>query len=233
MQGKWLEDFALKYKHKIGLPFVCNARAELVTEKNVAYIKNAGCIAVWIGVEAGDEVVRKELLNRNNTDSVTINCVRLLQNAEISIVTENILGLPETSIADDFKTLELNRMLKPSYANPSIYQPYPGTALGDHAQIIGEFSGNYTDIKDFFSDSGLNLKHKRELANLNYLFSFCVEYHHISPWLLNKLIRLPFMRLPFQGIYLLWKRYALTNRIFSMKLNLKQWFHIIYRVIFR
>nr|VFJ67866.1 MAG: Radical SAM superfamily enzyme YgiQ, UPF0313 family [Candidatus Kentron sp. FW] len=130
MQGKWLREFAPKYKKRIGLPFMCNARAELVTEKAVSLIKEAGCVSVCVGVESGDEAVRKELLKRNNTDSVTIECVRLLQHTGIFVLTENILGLPETSIDDDFKTLELNRILKPGFANPSIYQPYPGTDLG-------------------------------------------------------------------------------------------------------
>lgn len=231
MPGKWLQEFSLKYKTRIGLPFTCNVRAELMTEKAVSHLKDAGCVSVWMGVESGNEIVRKELLKRNNTDSVTINCVRMLQNAGIFVATENILSLPETSIDDDFKTLELNRILRAGFANPSIFQPYPGTELGQRAKQSGDFSGNYADIKDFYSGSGLNIKHKRELENLQYLFSFCVEYQ-INPRLLGKLIRLPLKGI-FKGIHLLWRGYALTNRIAPVKLRLGQWFHVIYRILFR
>jgi radical SAM superfamily enzyme YgiQ (UPF0313 family) len=231
MQSKWLQEFSLKYRTRIGLPFTCNVRAELMTEKAVSLLKEAGCVSVWIGVESGDEVVRKELLKRNNTDSVTINCVRLLKNAGIFVATENILGLPETSIDDDFKTLTLNRTLGPGFASPSIYQPFPGTDLGQRAKETGEFSGNYSDIKGFYSASGLNIKHRREVENLQYIFSFCVEYQ-INSRLLGKLIRLPLIRLPLKSIYILWKGYALANRIAPVKLKLGHWFHVIYRIIF-
>jgi len=230
MQGKWLQEFSLKYKTRIGLPFICNVRAELMTEKTASLLKEAGCVSVWMGVESGNEIVRKELLKRNNTDSVTINCVKWLKNAGIFVATENILGIPETSIDDDFKTLELNRILGPGFASPSIFQPFPGTELGQRAEKIGEFSGNFADIKEFYDASSLNIKHKRELENLQYLFSFCVEYQ-INPRLLGKLIRLP-LKSVFKGIQLLWKGYALTNRIAPVKLKLGHWFHVIYRILF-
>lgn len=227
--GKWLEEFSEKYQSKIGLPFSCNVRAELITEKEVLLIRKAGCISVWIGVEAGSEMVRKNLLKRNNTDSTTINSVRHLQDAGINVATENILGLPETTLEDDFKTLELNRILRPAFANPSIYQPYPGTELGQKAHDAGIFSGNYDDIQNFYSGSSLNIKHKREVENLQYLFSFCVEYSFLNPHI-HKLVRLPLGFL-YKTIQTLWRGYALTHRIIPVKMGVKHMCHVLWRSI--
>nr|VFJ67861.1 MAG: hypothetical protein BECKFW1821C_GA0114237_101310 [Candidatus Kentron sp. FW] len=58
------------------------------------------------------------------------------------------------------------------------------------------------------------------MENLQYIFSFCVEYH-ISPRLLGKLIRLPLMRLPLKGVYILWKGYALNKRVAPVKLKFR------------
>ncbi|MDR4496972.1 MAG: B12-binding domain-containing radical SAM protein [Candidatus Scalindua sp.] len=225
--GKWLEDFSEKYRSKIGLPFTCNVRAELITEKEVSLIRNAGCVSVWIGVESGSEVVRKNLLKRNNTDSTTINCVKLLQSAGIYVATENILGLPETTLDDDFKTFELNCVLRPGFANPSIYQPYPGTELGRRASDAGIFSGNFDDIKNFYSTSSLNIKHRREVENLQCLFSFCVEFPFLSSFL-RKLVHLPLNSL-YRGMQTLWRGYALTQRIIPVKLGIRQWLHVVRR----
>ncbi|MHC4267365.1 MAG: B12-binding domain-containing radical SAM protein [Planctomycetota bacterium] len=225
--GKWLEEFSEKYRSKIDLPFSCNVRAELITEKEVSLIREAGCVSVWIGVEAGSEVVRKNLLKRNNTDSTTINSVRYLQDAGITVATENILGLPETTLDDDFKTLELNRILRPGFANPSIYQPYPGTELGQRARDAGIFSGNYDDIQNFYSTSSLNIKHRREVENLQYLFSFCVEYSFLYSHL-HKLVRLPLGFL-YKAIQTLWRGRALTHRIIPVKMGVKHLCHVLWR----
>jgi radical SAM superfamily enzyme YgiQ (UPF0313 family) len=225
--GDWLEEFSEKYKQRIGLPFSCNVRAELITEKEVSLVREAGCASVWIGVEAGSEVVRKNLLKRNNDDGTTINSVRLLQKAGIRVATENILGLPETTLDEDFQTFELNRILSPAYANPSIYQPYPGTELGELAKASGIFSGNYDEIHNFYSGTSLNIKHRREVENLEYLFSFCVEYSFLSRYL-HKLVRLPLGFL-YKGIQMFWRGYALTHRIIPVKMGLKCWLHVIQR----
>lgn len=48
----WLGEFAEEYPKKIGLPFFCNTRANLVTEEQVRLLKKAGAFCVGMGIEA-------------------------------------------------------------------------------------------------------------------------------------------------------------------------------------
>jgi len=223
----WIREFGQQFSKRIGKPFTCNVRVELMDEERSRLLKEAGCVSVWLGVEAGDETIRKDLLGRSNNDNVTFRGIRNLQKQGIHVSTENILGLPKTNVAHDFKTLDLNLQLRPSFANPSVFQPYPQTPLGDTAREAGVFSGNYDDIPDFYEGSCLAVKHLQEIVNLQYLFSLTVEF----PWLrrfVPTLVKLPFGEL-YKRLMLLYKGYVLTHRIVPMKMSFKEMAHVARR----
>ncbi|MEK6820224.1 MAG: radical SAM protein, partial [Nanoarchaeota archaeon] len=90
----WLEEFCDKYRKEIGLPFICNIRADLVTEDIVEQLKKAMCIAVYIGIESGNEKARREVLERNMSDEQILNACRLFRKYGIKIIAQNMLGLP-------------------------------------------------------------------------------------------------------------------------------------------
>lgn len=225
----WISEFAESYSRRIGKPFTCNVRAEVIDDEKASILKKAGCVSVWLGVEAGDEVIRDEKLGRKVKDNSIAQGVRALQNAGICVATENILGIPDTTIEQDFKTLELNQILRPSFANPSLYQPYPQTPLGDMAREAGAFSGNYDDIPDFYEGSCLKIDHLRELRNLKYLFSVAVEY----PWIrrhIPKLIKLPLSKV-YEKMEFFWKGYALTHRIVPIRMGILHRLHVLRRAL--
>ena len=174
-------------------------------------------------------MVRHKKLKREVNDNSIIQGVRALQNVGIHIATENILGIPDTNLEQDFKTLELNQILRPSFANPSLYQPYPQTPLGDLACEVGAFSGDYDDIPDFYEGSCLKIDHLRELQNLKYLFSIAVEY----PWIMRYIPKL--IKLPLSSVYkkmeLFWKGYALTRRIVPIRMGIRHSLHVFRRAI--
>jgi radical SAM superfamily enzyme YgiQ (UPF0313 family) len=39
------------------LPFKIQSRADLMTERNIRNLKDAGCVEVWMGVESGSQSV--------------------------------------------------------------------------------------------------------------------------------------------------------------------------------
>lgn len=226
---RWIGEFAEEYGRRIGLPFSCNVRAEIMDDERSALLKQAGCHSVWMGVEAGDEQVRKDLLGRRNSDSVTVHATRTMQKHGIHVVTENILGVPRTNLGHDLRTLDFNLELRPSFANPSVFQPYPQTPLGDIARDEGTFSGDFDDIPDFYEGSCLAIRHAREVVNLEYLFSLTVEF----PWLRPLIPRL--MKLPLGAVYkrlmLAYKGYVLTQRVVPVKLGVRHFAHVARRAL--
>jgi len=189
----WLKEFCEKYKEKINLPFICNIRADLVTSEMAHQLKNANCIVVYIGIETGNEKVRKEILERNMSNEQILNACKLLRKNRIKIVSQNMLGLPGEGIEKSFETILFNSKCKVNFPGFSIFQPYPDTALTDYAIKNGFFDGNFDNSNpDYLRKSPLNLgkMEKRQLENLNKFSSLLARFAILTP-LVRFLIKFP------------------------------------------
>ncbi|MBU1239953.1 radical SAM protein, partial [Myxococcota bacterium] len=112
----WLITFARLMREHVRLPFYCHLRLDMVTPKRVALLREAGCHSVNVGIEAGSESIRRDLLGRDMSDETIIEGCRLLREAGIHILANNMLGLPSTTFAQDLATLRLNQRAKPHYS---------------------------------------------------------------------------------------------------------------------
>ena len=221
LQDKWLKEFMARYKAEIGLPFWCQVRANLVTDEIVALFKDAGCISVSFGLEAGNDRLRNAVLNRHMSREEILDAAEALRRHGIAFMTNNMLGLPTGTLQNDFETLELNAQCQPAYANVFLFQPYPKTALGEWAYEHGWMTGTFDDLSGSVSDNTVirfgSEAEKHQIENLQKLFALGVEF----PWLLpaiRRLIRLPSHRL-FWLVYKLWKGWAIKNRMFPFKMT--------------
>jgi hypothetical protein len=66
-----------------------------VNTESICYLKEAGCHEIEIGVQSGVEKTRRELLNRNMTNQAIQQAISLIKDKKISVITDNIFGLPE------------------------------------------------------------------------------------------------------------------------------------------
>lgn len=205
LKPEWVKEFSEKYRKRINLPFHCHTRANLVTEDIVRDLKNAGCYSVHIAAESGNDDVRKNILNRVMSNEQIYYAVELLKKSRIKTMLQNILGLPFTTLNNDFETLELNIKCQPDYAWASIFQPYPKTELGERCKKEGAYTGNFSDISNnFFDTSVLEIENKNEISNLQKLFAIAVKNPNLYySGRLQKLISLPYekTRGKFTGLY--------------------------------
>jgi len=189
----WLKEFCREYKKKINLPFICNLRADLITPEIVKSLKSAKCIVVYIGIETGNEKVRKEILKRNMSNEQILNACRLLKKYRIKIVTQNMLGLPGENIEGSFETILFNAKCKVDFPGFSMFQPYPGTLLSDYAINNGFFEGNFDKLSsNYLSSSPLNYcrEEKRQLENLLKLGTMTAKLPFLAP-ITRKIIKFP------------------------------------------
>jgi len=212
LKPEWIKEFAEKYLSNIRLPFHCHTRANLVTEEIVSDLKKAGCYSVHIAAESGNEKVRKDVLNRQMTNEQIISAVNLFKKYNIKVMLQNIIGLPFTTLENDFETLELNIKCQPDYAWVSIFQPYPKTALGQRCVESGLYTGDFSDLGgNFFDGSVIAIKNKNEIANLQKLFAIAVKNPDLYySGVLQKLIELPceVVREKFNKIYRSYRKKA-------------------------
>jgi len=176
-----------------------------------------------MGIEAGGDRIRNDLLKRNLSKGQILEAARLIHDGGLQLTVNSMIGLPTTTLEDDFETLALNVQAKPSYAHVFIFQPYPRTELGDFAREHGWIVGTLDDIGEVAWDrSVLNFDNarKRELAVLQRFFAIGVEWPRTMP-LIRHLIKLPDNPV-FLLINKLWRGWVIKSRVHPVKLSLRE-----------
>lgn len=133
----WVHKFAALYKKEIGRPFTCNTRPETVNDDLVRVLKEANCSMISIGIESGDQELRREVLHRRMTDDRIVQAFETIRKHGIAAASFNMVGFPGESRERFQKTIALNRRVRPDLLQLTIFYPYRGTALGDLAHAQG------------------------------------------------------------------------------------------------
>lgn len=126
----WLAELAREYPRRVGLPFRIEMHPSAATRERLEHLATAGCSLFHCGVEAGDPVYRKNVLNRRSSDATL---QRVFDDAhELGMETSAsvMMALPSETVRQVEMTLELLRRLKPRHVICSTYVPLPGTTLG-------------------------------------------------------------------------------------------------------
>jgi len=90
----WLAEFYERFPKEVGLPFEIWSRPGLLTEEMVVKLKAAGLQRAVLGVESGSQQVRREVLNRRETDETVLRSGEMLNRHEVSVGYDFIVDLP-------------------------------------------------------------------------------------------------------------------------------------------
>jgi len=215
MNRAWLKEFSVEYKKRIGLPMICYVRANLIDEEIVQCLKEANCITIAMGVESGNEHLRKTLLKRIMSNEQIISAAQLFHKYGISIMTQNMVGLLEETIDDAYETIEVNTQVKPAYAWVSIFQPYPRTEMHKLCIEKGYLDPSHIQHASYQVESPINKgMTKREFEDLHKFFALAIEFPLVRKFS-HQMIRWP-NNIVFNITYRLFKGYA---HIFRLKMS--------------
>lgn len=210
----WLWQFCDEYK-KIGILFHIQIRIELLTEESLKQLKDVGLHGVTFAIESGNQELRNSVLKRYMTDDTIVRGADLLHKYGVKIRTENMLGIPCETWDTAMETLDLNIKCSPTLAWASLYQPYPGTELGDQCFREGTFDGNLDSIAgSFFDTYKLNVPDATRFDRLQKLFSLVVEYPQLRRWV-GILSSVPLDRL-YRRIYKKFKQYNYDTKLYAV-----------------
>lgn len=233
----WLVEFTELYRKHVGIPFWCLQHPNLVDEERVEMLKEAGCKMIVLGIESGNQELRKNMLNRNITDEQLLKSINIIHKYGIKVQSANVLGLPGSNLKLDVETVDLNLKARVDFPDVCIFQPFPGTALADKAIKMGIFNGDFEKLPPTINPSAknvviVNVPHKKVLENLAFLFPLAAK---------SKIVRMVLpsaIKLPFRPLYLaiykitityLKMRYALGSfKIFSKQFAKIFWKYISY-----
>jgi radical SAM superfamily enzyme YgiQ (UPF0313 family) len=126
---EWVAEFCARYKKEIGLPFSIMARPEKMDDDIARTISDAGCELISIGVESGNEELRRRVLKRNMTDEQIINAFALADRYGIHTSLFAMFGLPHETPEMMQQTIDIMKRCKPNVVQRSIFYPLPATEL--------------------------------------------------------------------------------------------------------
>lgn len=223
LDSEWVRGFSKEYREKVGIPFHCHLRANLVNEEIVESLADAGCISIKMAIESADDFIRNDILKRGMSRKQIHDATSLVREAGIVLVTQNILGNPNETLEQAIDTLRLNIQCKPGYAFATLLQPYPKTEIGEYVKnqgLLEDTAGDF-DHSSFFDGTVLKTSHRREIERLRMIFPLVVE----CPFLLRFVRTL--IRLPLDPLYALldklWKGFAVKHREMRYRLTLREY----------
>jgi len=184
----WTSDFCKTYKDEISLPFDCHVRPDLASKKLFEMLKEAGCQRVYMGIEHGDDYIRKTIMNRNISRDEIVAAFRHAKDAGLETYAYNLIGLPEENLDTIRATIRLNRIVNPTGTQATIFYPFPGTYLYKYCSeknILPEKLGT-----NIFDDTIIELRMltRRQVKHYQRMFSFYV-YCKINP--IKAILQLP------------------------------------------
>jgi len=164
----WVKEFCEAYGKEFDHPFSCNARVDTVNKEVLAALKKAGCDIIKIGVESGNEWLRRNVLKRSMTNEQIIKACKTAHDLGLKVHVFNMIGLPFETSSMIEETIELNRLIAPDRVQTSIFYPYPKTELYEICKEEGFLTDKYK--KSYFDDgTTLNLPTlSQEQINMYY-----------------------------------------------------------------
>jgi anaerobic magnesium-protoporphyrin IX monomethyl ester cyclase len=153
-------------KRNLKIKWDCETRVDMVSKDLLQKMKDAGCIAVWFGVEAGSEQVI-EAMGKGISLQQTMNAFNWANDVGLMTVASMILGFPGETRETAMKSIKLLEKIKSDEIGVYIATPYPGTPMYDYVKKMGWIKvtdfNKYDTATPIFETPTMSMKELREL----------------------------------------------------------------------
>ncbi len=114
----------------------CGTRVDMVTKELLQKMKDAGCIAVWFGVEAGSQQVI-DAMGKGFTANRTKKAFKMAKDVGLMTIASVVFGFPGETRESAMATVKLVEEIDPDDIGYYIATPYPGTPMADYVKKMG------------------------------------------------------------------------------------------------
>jgi radical SAM superfamily enzyme YgiQ (UPF0313 family) len=153
-------------KRKLKIKWDCETRVDMVTKELLLKMRQAGCIAVWFGVESGSQRVI-DAMSKGISITQTERAVKWAKEVGLMTVTSAILGFPGETKESAWETIKFVEKMDPDDVGYYIATPYPGTPMYDLVKEKGWLKTNDFDKYDtatpVFETPTLTVQELREI----------------------------------------------------------------------
>lgn len=144
---EWIMSENLKFK------WTCCTRADTLDEELIEIMASAGLRYAILGVEAGNEVVRRRI-NKNILSSEYVEKINALKKNKVRVLCSYVLGNPKESYKEIYETINFSNKLKADYAQYYNLTALPQSPVFKYGVAEKVFEENVW-VKYMKSESGL------------------------------------------------------------------------------
>ncbi len=179
---------------KRGLKFIWDirARVDTVDEEVLKKLKEAGCVRIHFGVEAGTEKILKVLNKGIQLDKVE-KVFKDAKKADIERLGYFMIGAPTETKEDINQTIKFAKKINPDYVHITILTPYPGTRIYQLALEQGVIKSDYWREFARHPENGVTTKYWEKELNRKELFEllnrFYKEFYGRPGYILKELFK--------------------------------------------
>ncbi len=137
---RWLDPFLEAYAAEIDIPFWCYTYPAGLDRDLVRRMAKAGCWMMTMGVQSGSGSVRKEVMNRRETDEKVLSTAAVIREHGIRLSVDKILGAPGESPGDRRRDVELFRRIGPDRILVFPLTYFPATDIVRKGLEFGELT---------------------------------------------------------------------------------------------
>ena len=124
------------HARKLDMTWDCGTRVDMLDRELLKMMHDAGCIAVWLGVESGSEAIlgamnKRIKLNQTRLAHKTAHDVGLMTIANV------VLGFPGETEQTAWETIRFVKELNPDLVGFYVATPYPGTPMYEQVKKNG------------------------------------------------------------------------------------------------
>ena len=131
-------------KEKFDLQWICDTRADMLTQELLFKMREAGCRTVWFGVESGVPRILEKINKHISLEQVE-QAFKMCRKEGIQVAASFMLGIPGETKADMETTFKFAQKLNPDLCQFNVFIAYPDSLL--YEEILQ--SGNYEKLDEF------------------------------------------------------------------------------------
>ena len=134
---KRIMDFCKElHDRKLDLIWDCGTRVDMVDRELLQTMRKSGCIAVWLGVESGNEVILGAM-NKGLKLNQTRLAYKIAHEVGLMTIANVVIGFPGETEQTAKQTINFVKELNPDDVGFYVATPYPGTPLYEQVKKNG------------------------------------------------------------------------------------------------
>jgi len=168
------------HTRKLEIEWDCGTRVDMVDRELLKTMRDAGCIAVWLGVESGSETILGAMNKSIKLDQTRL-AYKTAHEVGLMTIANTVLGFPGETEQTARETINFVKELNPDDVGFYVATPYPGTPMYEQVKKNGwlrvtDFD-KYDTAGPTFETPWLSMKRLAEIRYKAYQeFYLCPGY---------------------------------------------------------